>query len=90
LAQFVAQPDLISLTNKIMKAWETGDEETYKAAAVTDCKMTIPAYGLDVTGIDGIWSIRKSMKAEGSLDIHTVRLRLCDCRGGPRGPASAA
>jgi hypothetical protein len=31
--------------------------------------QVIPAYGMDVTGFDSVWGIRKSM-SDGALDVH--------------------
>ncbi len=31
--------------------------------------QVIPAYGMDVTGFDSVWAIRKSM-SDGALDVH--------------------
>ena len=36
-----------------------------------DLKMTIPAYGVDVTGVEAIWQIRLSM-GEAALNPHSV------------------
>jgi hypothetical protein len=62
------------LANAIMTAWELGDTETYRAHCAPGVRMTIPRYGLDVTGFDVIWGVRTSMKPldAGPLDLHTV------------------
>ena len=66
--------DLVSRTHAIMRAWELGDTAAYAAACAPAVRMTIPAYGLDVTGFDALWGVRISMKPlqDGPLDLHTV------------------
>ena len=62
------------VANAIMTAWELGDTEGYRTRCAPGVRMTIPRYGLDVTGFDSIWGVRTSMKplAAGPLDLHTV------------------
>ncbi len=55
-----ASTDLISRTHAILRAWELGDTAAYAAACAPGVRMTIPAYGLDVTGFDAIWGVRNS------------------------------
>jgi hypothetical protein len=31
--------------------------------------QVIPAYGMDVSGFDAVWAVRKSM-SDGALDVH--------------------
>ena len=65
---------LVSRTHAIMRAWELGDTAAYATACAPGVRMTIPAYGLDITGFDAIWGVRISMKPlqDGPLDLHTV------------------
>lgn len=65
---------LIARANELMTAWEIGDTETYRKRSVPSVRMTIPAYGLDVSGFDAVWGVRQSLKPldAGPLDIHAM------------------
>ncbi len=64
----------VSRVNALMIAWEQGDAETYRQLSAPGVRMTIPAYGLDVTGFDPVWAVRTSLKplGDGPLHLHTV------------------
>lgn len=74
LAEGRADVSLVTRANEIMTAWERGDTERYRDRLSPTVRMTIPAYGLDVTGFEAIWSVRTSMKAldAGPLDLHVL------------------
>jgi len=74
LQQIPGMPDLIATmvaaSNECMRAWEMGNEAEYRAVTTANFRMVIPAYGMDVTGFDNVWAIRKSM-SDGPLDLHS-------------------
>lgn len=59
----------VSIANHCMRAWEQGNEEEYRGLLADDARMVIAAYGLDVTGFDSVWGVRKSL-GDGPLAIH--------------------
>jgi len=61
---------MITAANSMMQSWVENNKAAYKALVLSDVKMTIPAYGVDVVGVDAIWSIRDSMGAA-KLNPHT-------------------
>ncbi|HEU4408518.1 MAG TPA: NAD(P)H-binding protein [Polyangiaceae bacterium] len=76
-AQGDAGPDaaaLVARSNALMLAWEHGDADAYRQLSAPDLRMSIPAYGLDVTGFEHVWAVRTSLKPldKGPLDLHTV------------------
>ena len=65
---------LVSRANALMTAWELGDTEGYRSLCAPHVCMRIPQYGLEVSGFDGLWGVRASIRplAEGPLHIHTL------------------
>lgn len=47
---------LISLFNKGFRAFEKGDEATWKAGFNANVRLTNPSLGFDVTGVDEVWA----------------------------------
>lgn len=64
--------DLCAIAGKVIRAWELGDEASYREHLDPQCRMKIEAYNLDVTGFDAIWAVRKSMSEgmDAPLDQH--------------------
>jgi hypothetical protein len=65
---------LFGRANELMTAWEMGDTDTYRKLCAPSVRMSIPAYGLDVSGFDAVWGVRQSLKPldAGPLDIHAM------------------
>jgi hypothetical protein len=57
----VLLPQYINSANTLMKAWMLGDRATYTSMCAPTVRMSIPSYGVDVTGSEAIWAIRVSM-----------------------------
>jgi hypothetical protein len=70
---------MITTANAMMQHWVVNDKAAYGKCVTSDIKMTIPAYGLEIVGLDGIWSVRESMGAA-KLRPHT-----CDSHTFPDG-----
>jgi uncharacterized protein YbjT (DUF2867 family) len=76
-AEREAGPDaaaLVARANALLTAWEHGDAAAYRRLCAPGVRMTIPAYGIDVTGFDPVWAVRASLKPvdDGPLDLHTA------------------
>lgn len=80
-----AVPDaatLVSRVNALMTTWESGDTAAYAALCAPGVRMTIPQYGLDVTGFDAVWDVRRGLKPldAGPLHVHTADTHVVDGR----------
>lgn len=80
-----ATPDaatLVSRANALMTTWEYGDTAGYAALCAPGVRMAIPQYGLDVSGFDAVWGVRRSLKAldAGPLHIHTLDTHVVEGR----------
>ena len=60
---------LITKAAEALRHWEQGNEAGYHALFADEATMKIPAYGLDITGFETIWGVRKSM-GDTPLAIH--------------------
>jgi uncharacterized protein YbjT (DUF2867 family) len=72
--------ELISRANALMTLWEYGDRAGYGALCAPHVRMSIPEYGLDVTGFGPLWAVRTGIRAvdAGPLHIHTLDTHVVD------------
>ncbi len=61
---------MIAAAAAATRFWEQGDELGYRGLAHPDLQMRIPSAGVELTGLDTIWNLRK-LGGERPLAIHS-------------------
>ena len=62
---------MIATAAAAIRHWEQGNEQGYRSVMHANATMRIPAYGVDIQGINTIWGIRQ-MGGSSPLAIHTL------------------
>lgn len=80
--QFLRESRMQVAVVAMMHAWERRDRDAYASFCSPDMNLCIPAFGLDIQGLDAVWAIRSSMRSA-KLGQHTcvgfTFLKAADC-----------
>lgn len=62
---------VVSLSNSMIVAWAQGDRATFAQIVDANLTMKIDAFGLNLTGLNSVWDVRKQM-SDKPLEPHLV------------------
>mmetsp|Transcript_34258 Transcript_34258/g.83232 ORF Transcript_34258/g.83232 Transcript_34258/m.83232 type:complete len:143 (-) Transcript_34258:1960-2388(-) len=67
--------DGIQYVNTFWEIWEKGEETAFKATYSPGLQFEIPAVGVNITGINNVWTLRQGIEGNGNGDLRTLNFR---------------
>mmetsp|Transcript_40165 Transcript_40165/g.99569 ORF Transcript_40165/g.99569 Transcript_40165/m.99569 type:complete len:633 (-) Transcript_40165:491-2389(-) len=64
--------DGIQYVNTFWEIWEKGEETAFKATYSPGLQFEIPAVGVNITGINNVWTLRQGIEGNGNGDLRTL------------------